>query len=33
MLLLPSKDLEWHKGKKTRHRRHLNLLPQGPADH
>jgi hypothetical protein len=27
------KDLEWHKGKKTRHRRHLTLLPQGPASH
>ena len=28
----PFKDLEWHKGKKTRHRRHLSLLRQGPAE-
>lgn len=33
MLPRPFKDLEWHKGKKTRHRRHLSLLRQGPADH
>jgi len=30
----PCKDLEWHKGKKTRQRRHLSLLPpQGPTSH
>src|SRR5215472_13115014 len=28
MLTLSVKDLEWHKGKKTRHRRRLSLLPQ-----
>jgi len=27
--LRPFKDLEWHKGKKTRHRRHLSLLLRG----
>src|SRR6476661_648956 len=26
MLPRPFKDLEWHKGKKHRHRRHLSLL-------
>jgi hypothetical protein len=25
--------LEWHKGKKTRHHRHLSLLRQWPTDH
>ena len=29
MLLRPFKDLEWHKGKKHRHRRHLSLLLRG----
>ena len=33
MLPRPFKDLEWHKGKKTQHRRRLSLLRQGPADH
>ena len=30
LLLCPYKDLEWHKGKKHRHRRHLSLLLRGP---
>ena len=29
MLCRPFKDLEWHKGKKTRHRRRLSLLLKG----
>ena len=29
MLPRPFKDLEWHKGKKHRHRRHLSLLLRG----